>query len=217
MGPRATLRPVEHVLQVSGAAVEKIASVRSREEDADALALWLEVSGVVRGKFAYDLYLAPLELAGEGDAVEHHGDVAVVVPAASIELVRGARLDRQGDLATGGLVVDNPRAPASPAIQGGPPADLSGPAAQRILRVLSEQINPAIASHGGEVQLVAVEGSTAYVQMAGGCQGCGMASFTLTEGIETAIRAAAPEIHSVIDVTDHSSGDNPYYASPTSA
>jgi Fe/S biogenesis protein NfuA len=208
---------VDTVLQVTGAAVEKILAVRGREDDAETLALWLEVSGVVRGKFAYDLYLAPLDLAGEADAVEHHGDVTVVIPAASIELVRGARLDRQGDLATGGLVVENPRAPASPLIPGGPPADLSGPAAQRILHVLAEQINPAIASHGGEVQLVAVEGGTAYVQMAGGCQGCGMASFTLTEGIETAIRAAAPEIRSVIDVTDHASGANPYYASPASA
>jgi Fe/S biogenesis protein NfuA len=208
---------METVLQVTGAAVEKIVSVRAREEDADSLALWLEVSGVVRGRFAYDLFLAPLELAGEADAVERHGGVPVVIPAASVELVRGARLDRDGDLATGGLVVDNPRAPASPAIPGGPPADLSGAAAQRILRVLSEQINPAIASHGGEVQLVAVEDTTAYVRMAGGCQGCGMASFTLTEGIETAIRAAAPEIRAVIDVTDHASGANPYYASTASA
>lgn len=202
---------MDAVLTVTGAAIEKIVSVRSREADAESLALWLEVSGVNHGRFAYDLFLAPLHLAGDGDAVEHHGPVAVVVPAASVELVRGARLDRQGDLATGGLVVDNPRSPTPAISTGGPPADLSSPAAQRILQVLQEHVNPAIAAHGGEVQLVAVEDGAAYVRMAGGCQGCGMASMTLTEGITTAIRAAAPEIARVIDVTDHDAGANPYF------
>ncbi|HUZ85081.1 MAG TPA: NifU family protein [Gaiellales bacterium] len=199
------------VLEVTDAAVEKIVAVRAREVDADALALWVEVSGVAHGRFAYDLFLAPLELAAEADAVEHHGVVPVVVPAASIELVRGARLDRDGDLATGGLVVDNPRSPTPAIAAGAAPADLSSPVAQRILALLREQVNPAIASHGGDVQLVAVEGATAYVRMTGGCQGCGMASFTLTEGIQTAIRASAPEITAVVDVTDHAAGTNPYF------
>ena len=83
--------------------------------------------------------------------------------------------------------------------------------AQRVAQVLEQQINPSIASHGGFAELVAVEGDTAYLRMGGGCQGCGMAKVTLSQGIEVAIKDAVPEITRVVDVTDHSSGDNPYY------
>ena len=75
--------------------------------------------------------------------------------------------------------------------------------AERVARVLDEQVNPAIAAHGGRADLVAVEGTTALLRLAGGCHGCGLASVTLTQGIETAIRAAVPEISRVSDLTDH--------------
>ena len=80
-----------------------------------------------------------------------------------------------------------------------------------MIQVLEEQINPAIASHGGYAELVAVEDSIAYLRMGGGCQGCGMAAVTLSQGIEVAILDTVPEISEVVDVTDHASGDNPYY------
>jgi Fe/S biogenesis protein NfuA len=92
-----------------------------------------------------------------------------------------------------------------------PEADLSGEIPQRVIQVLEEQINPAIASHGGYAELVAVEDSIAYLRMGGGCQGCGMAAVTLSQGIEVAILDLVPEITEVIDVTDHASGANPYY------
>jgi Fe/S biogenesis protein NfuA len=56
-----------------------------------------------------------------------------------------------------------------------------------------------------------VEEGTVYVRMGGGCQGCGMAAVTLTQGIESTITDTVPEISKVVDVTDHSGGDNPYY------
>ena len=88
---------------------------------------------------------------------------------------------------------------------------LSGDAAQRVRQVLAEQINPSIAAHGGYAELVAVEDSTAYLRLGGGCQGCAMAPVTLTQGIEIAITGAAPEITRVVDVTDHAGGTNPYF------
>jgi Fe/S biogenesis protein NfuA len=89
--------------------------------------------------------------------------------------------------------------------------DLTGPVAERVQLVLTDHINPSIASHGGTAELVAVEGDTAYLRLGGGCVGCGMAAVTLSQGIEVAIKQAVPEIVNVIDVTDHASGTNPYY------
>ena len=80
-----------------------------------------------------------------------------------------------------------------------------------MIQVLEEQINPAIASHGGHAELVAVEEPIAYLRLGGGCQGCGMAAVTLSQGIEVAILESVPEITEVVDVTDHASGANPYY------
>lgn len=93
----------------------------------------------------------------------------------------------------------------------GPPPDLSGDVAQRVVQVLERQINPSIAAHGGRADLVAVEADTAYLRLSGGCAGCGMASVTLNEGIVVALRQSVPEIAQVVDVTDHAAGTNPYY------
>jgi Fe/S biogenesis protein NfuA len=194
-------------MTVTEAAVEKAVMVRARETDPERYALWVEVVGVEGGEYAYDLSLQPLEEAPADAHVTDLGRISIVIPAGSVDLLRGATLDRDGDLATGGLVIHN-RAPA----MGGPAnADLSGDVARQLIQVLEQQINPAIAAHGGSAELVGVEDDTAYLRLGGGCVGCGMVSVTLRQGIEVAIRDAVPVITRVIDVTDHASGTNPYY------
>jgi len=82
---------------------------------------------------------------------------------------------------------------------------------QKVQKFLDEQVNPAVASHGGYITLMDVQGKNLFIQMGGGCQGCGMASVTLREGVETSLRQSFPEIGEILDITDHASGDNPYY------
>ena len=78
--------------------------------------------------------------------------------------------------------------------------------------VLDEKVNPAVAGHGGHISLIDVKGDTAFIRLEGGCQGCGMADATLKQGVEVEIKSAVPEIISVLDVTDHAGGANPYYS-----
>jgi len=82
----------------------------------------------------------------------------------------------------------------------------------KVQKILDEQINPAVASHGGYITLVDVQGKNLYIQMGGGCQGCGQANVTLRDGVEEALRTQVPEIEQILDATDHSAGENPYYA-----
>lgn len=82
---------------------------------------------------------------------------------------------------------------------------------QLIQHIFDHEINPAIAAHGGYVGLLGVRGDAAYVQLGGGCQGCGLADVTLKQGIEATILERVPGIRRVIDQTDHASGSNPYY------
>ncbi|PHQ66169.1 MAG: hypothetical protein COB93_12295 [Sneathiella sp.] len=79
------------------------------------------------------------------------------------------------------------------------------------LLIIETRINPAIAAHGGYISLIDIQDETAYVEMAGGCQGCGMADATLKQGVEVEIKSAVPSIERVLDVTDHAGGTNPYY------
>ncbi len=80
-----------------------------------------------------------------------------------------------------------------------------------IQKIIDTELNPAIAAHGGFISLLAVETDTAYIEMGGGCVGCGMADVTLKQGVETSIIGGVPEITRVVDQTDHASGTNPYY------
>ena len=83
--------------------------------------------------------------------------------------------------------------------------------ALKIQELFDASINPGIASHGGFVDLLGVEGNVAYIRLGGGCQGCGLADVTLKQGIEVAIKEAVPKIEEVADATDHDSGTNPYF------
>ena len=83
---------------------------------------------------------------------------------------------------------------------------------RKVVRLLEEEINPAIASHGGAVELVDLVDGTLYLRMGGGCQGCAAASITLRQGVERLIKEELPTIEEIVDVTDHGSGSNPYYS-----
>jgi Fe-S cluster biogenesis protein NfuA len=83
--------------------------------------------------------------------------------------------------------------------------------ARRVQDLLEREINPAVGSHGGWVELLGVQGNDVFLQLGGGCQGCGMADVTLKQGIETLLRQEIPELGQVFDQTDHAAGRNPYY------
>jgi len=82
----------------------------------------------------------------------------------------------------------------------------------RVQELIDTMINPAVAGHGGYVELIDVQDKRVYLQMGGGCQGCGAADITLKAGIERLLKEEIPEIVEILDTTDHASGTNPYYA-----
>ena len=82
-----------------------------------------------------------------------------------------------------------------------------------IAGIFESQINPAVAQHGGKVELIDVQDMTVVVRMMGGCQGCGMANVTLRQGIEGTLKRVLPGVRGIKDITDHTSGTNPYFQS----
>ncbi len=194
------------VLSIAPDAIEMITTLAEQEPGEDEYGLYVEVTGIQGPQFTYDLSFMPVADATDAQIVERHDSLAVIIRAADVEKLDGASLS----LSDQGLAMNNPNAPATPTIAA-PQGDLTGPLADQIQTVLEQQVNPAIASHGGGAELVSVDGTIAYLKLMGGCQGCGMAQVTLRQGIERILMEAIPELTGVIDVTDHESGTDPYY------
>ncbi len=199
------------ILTIKDDALEKLLEIRSMEPDAEGLALVLAISGAKGTEFTYAMHMTPVDQLDPEDVIEHHGDLPVAIPPGSVANLTGATLGMSTNLLQPGMSIDNPNSPSPQILGDGPPPDLSGPVAEQVEHVIQTQINPAIASHGGFVELAAIEGTVAYVRLGGGCQGCGLAAVTLSQGIESTIVAMVPDILQVIDATDHNAGENPFY------
>ena len=198
------------IVDVTEIALERVLELRAGEEDASELALRIEVVGVQGVDYSYDLAFAVLSEADSEDVPTHvGGGLTVLVPGRDASKLEGATLDVPSDSAQAGLVLRNPNRPDL-----GPNAtlDLDGSIEEQVQEVLVKRINPSIAAHGGYAELVRVEGSTVLVKLGGGCQGCGMANATVTAGIEKTLTELIDGVDHVLDITDHTSGDNPYFA-----
>jgi Fe/S biogenesis protein NfuA len=197
------------VLTISSDALDMIRQLRDNEPGEGEFALSIEVTGFQGPQFNYELAFVPLADKAENWVEERHDDLAVIFPKADSGKLDGASLE----LTEQGLAMNNPNKPATPEMGSAPAGDLSGPLVDRVQQVITEQVNPAIAAHGGGAELVSVDETIAYLRLFGGCQGCGLAQVTLKQGIERIILEQIPELTQVVDVTDHASGDNPYYES----
>ena len=195
------------VLTVTEAARREILGMRKIESEPETLALRVEVVGSTGTEFTYDLTFEAVTNVKDGDELDDSGELPVLVPADSVDDLAGSTLDH---VEPTGLIIRNPNRPR-PKVVTHEELELVGSVDEKIAMLLDVEINPSLAMHGGYAQLDHVEGDTAYVIMGGGCQGCGLAQLTLTEGIKAQIENRIPEIREVVDVTDHAAGDNPFY------
>ncbi len=154
----------------------------------------------------YEMALVEPHEVGSDDHELQVDGFRVYVDRESGPILDGTRIDWVETMKESGFRFQNPNLKPL----GSEP--LEGPLAERVQRVLDERINPGVATHGGRVSLVDIREGVVYLRMGGGCQGCGMASVTLTQGIKEILLEAIPEITAVEDVTDHAAGTNPYYA-----
>ncbi|MEE8422431.1 MAG: NifU family protein [Dehalococcoidia bacterium] len=185
-------------LKVSEAAVTRLKSVIEGYENAVA-GIRIAVSG--RGPQGFQHSLAIIEPGEEPEddpRVEVDG-ITFFVEARNVDYLDGVAIEFDGGASGGMLQFENP----NPLWR--------DPLSQKLQELFDTQLNPQIASHGGSVTLLEVDVPKVFIELGGGCVGCGMVDVTLKQGIEVAIKEAAPEITEVIDSTDHGSGDNPYY------
>ena len=170
----------------------------------DLRALRLLVNGGSPLAPSFELTLVESSDRTEGDVAVDAGGFTVFVDPTSAERLGTARVDFVERVNESGFEIGPLRGPLVP-------KEPDGPIADRVRAILDSQVNPAIAAHGGRIDLVDVEGTEVYMVMSGGCQGCAMSRMTLRQGVERQIRQAVPEVTAIHDVTDHDSGENPFY------
>jgi Fe/S biogenesis protein NfuA len=146
------------------------------------------------------------EEPGATDRVVERDGFEVLVDEASAAKMEGSTVDWVEGHSGTGFEVRNPNVRKLGEVE--PHGEL----ADRVKQVLEERVNPGVASHGGRISLVDVDGSDIYLELGGGCQGCGMARVTLKQGVEKMLREAIPDLGQVHDATDHAAGANPYYS-----
>jgi len=194
------------VLTVSDDARAKILELLAAEDEPKTLGLRVAITGTRGADYVYDL---SFETVAEAEVVYQQDELTVMVPYDSAEALHGATLDLPTQADQGGLVIRNPNRPDPLA---GISLELTGTIAEQVTQLLNQQINPALAAHGGFASLVGVEGDRVFVTMGGGCQGCAVSAMTLREGIERSIKENIPAVTEVVDATDHDAGETPYYS-----
>lgn len=133
-----------------------------------------------------------LEPAAREKAREVRQAIEAFHKAGLTRIVRALKADPRGAEILYELV-DEPAVYALFAMHGLVRADLR----TRVARVL-DMVRPYLASHGGDVELVALDGRTVTVRLTGACHGCSMSATTLRQGVEEALRTHVPEIETVI-------------------
>lgn len=148
-------------------------------------------------------YCRPGEEKRDDERVELSGFMAYL-DQPSLPYLDDAVVDYVADKLGGQLTIKAPKA-KQPAVV------FDGPLESQIVSILTSEVNPGLASHGGEVRLIRIEDEVAILQFGGGCQGCSAVDMTLKGGVERTLMERIPELKGVRDVTDHSQRDNAYY------
>ncbi len=176
------------------------------QQDEEGLGLRISVELPGTPQASCDLQFCPRGAVGPEDHKLPLAGLDFYIAHASLPWLKGAEIDFEQDQTGGQLTI------RAPGIKGTAPAD-DASLAERIQWTLDTEVNPMLASHGGHVNLVEVtENLKVVLQFGGGCHGCGMADVTLKQGISKTLHERFEEISDVVDVTDHESGENPYYS-----
>jgi Fe/S biogenesis protein NfuA len=199
------------IITITDEAMRELVTLRDAEPEGDRLGLRLEIVSNPGDDFKYDLSFDVVTKAAFTDEVRTHtrpdiGSLKVIMPGAALDLLEGATLDHT---ATQGLVIRNPNKPKAPSVEGLTSNDALSAEVETLIK---GEVNPALAAHGGFVTYVGHDGEgTAYLTMGGGCHGCSMSRMTMLDGVQTMLVEKLREIERVRDLTDHASGENPYY------
>ncbi len=191
-------------LTITGSAVKYLDDLLgSQEKDTIGIKIFVSEPGTPRAETCI-AYAKEDESLADYLLIEEFS-FSLFIENESLDFVKDAVVDYSPDKFGGTLTIKAPNAKL-------PQINENASIEEKINYVLYSEVNPSLASHGGEVSLVEViDKETAVLQFGGGCQGCGMVDLTLKDGVEKTLLEQVDGLKGVMDVTDHSYRENAYY------
>lgn len=194
------------VVNITNAANKYLLTLlEKQEEDVIGVRMFVNDRGTPRAETCI-AYCRREDILEDDEKIEHKG-FDLWIELRSKAFLKDAKVDFEENPLGGQLTI---RAPNSRM----PKVTDDSPLEDHVNYILYNEINPSLASHGGEVSLVEVvkekKGNIAVLRFGGGCQGCGMVDVTLKNGVETTLLSRLPQIQGVRDVTDHSDRSQAY-------
>ena len=191
------------MVTITESAQEYLVELLSKQEDALGVRVFINQPGTSRAETCI-AYCREGDLE-EGDEKRELAALTAWFDARSLPYLEDALVDYSKDRMGGQLTIKAPNAKM-------PRVDENSPLEDRINYVLYNEINPALAAHGGEVSLVELtEDQFAVLKFGGGCQGCSAVDQTLKGGVEKTLLEQLPQLKGVRDTTDHSDTSGAYY------
>ena len=197
---------IDTIVTITPVAMAKLKELRGEETAADKLGLRIAIASAPGETLGYDLTFEEFLKAAFSEEVRTVDGLKVIIPGRDVSLLRGARLDYDDQK---GLTLNNPNRPKAGAVEGLVNDD---ELSTKIDAIVLAEVNPMLTAHGGFVTYRGHDNEgTAYITMGGGCHGCSLSAQTMLEGVDNIITAQIEGISSVRDLTDHTTGANPYY------
>ena len=191
------------MITITDSAQDYLAELLTKQEDALGVRVFINQPGTARAETCI-AYCREGDLQ-EGDDVVELEKFKVWYEASSLPYLEDALVDYSTDRMGGQLTIKAPNAKM-------PRVDADSPMEDRVNYVLYNEVNPALAAHGGEVSLVEItDDMFAVLQFGGGCQGCSAVDETLKGGVEKTLLEQLPQLAGVRDMTDHSDTSKAYY------
>ena len=191
------------LVEISDKAVEFLAKLLKSEVEGCGVRIFVDQPGTPHAETNI-AYCRPGE-EQDGDEPVDYSSVRVWFDSKSAKYLVDAVVDFREDRMGGQLTINAPNART-------PRVSPDSPIEDRINYVLYNEINPALASHGGMVSLVEMlDEQTALLQFGGGCQGCAAVDITLKQGVEATLLSQVPDLKGIEDATDHSFRENAFY------
>ncbi len=148
-------------------------------------------------------YCKPSDIK-EQDELMQVDELRVHLDGRSVPFLEDAEIDYAADKMGGQLTIKAPNAKM-------PNVSADSSLEDRVNYLLYNEVNPSLASHGGEVSLVEITSDNiAVLRFGGGCQGCAAVDVTLKQGVEKTLIEQIPELTAVRDITDHTDTTNAY-------
>ncbi|HEY9037195.1 MAG TPA: Fe-S biogenesis protein NfuA [Pseudomonadales bacterium] len=140
----------------------------------------------------------------DDDLVSEYEGFTCYVERRSLPFLEEALVDFSEDRMGGQLTIKAPNAKM-------PKVNEDSPLEDRVNYVLQTEVNPQLASHGGECSLEEItDDGYVVLKFGGGCQGCSQVDVTVKQGVEKTLIERIPGLKGVKDATDHSDRSQAY-------